>query len=179
MISGDPLVPGAEALGEAKAYLRVEGSDEDAMLERLIGSAAELCERFVRQALLRRGFSETLELSGAWTRLGVAPVQAISGVEGVRSDGSAFAISAEAYAIDIDAHGEGWVRVSQAGDAVRIKVAYQAGLAADWASLPEALRQGMVRLTAHLFTHRDGPGDAGPPAAVTALWRPWRRMRIG
>lgn len=179
MISGDPLVAGAAALGEAKAYLRVEGSEEDAMLERLIGSAAELCERFLQQALLRRGFSETLELSGAWTRLGMAPVQSISAVEGVRSDGSTVAISADSYAIDIDAHGEGWVRVSQVDDAVRIKVKYQAGVAADWASLPEALRQGMVRLTAHLFTHRDGPGDAGPPAAVTALWRPWRRMRIG
>ncbi len=179
MISGDPLVPGPTALGEAKAYLRVEGTDEDAMLERLIGSAAELCERFVRQALLRRGFSETLELSGTWTRLGMTPVQAISGIQGLRSDGSSFAFSADEYAIDIDARGDGWVRVTSPDDAVRMRVDYQAGLAADWTLLPEALRQGMVRLTAHLFTHRDAATDTGPPAAVTALWRPWRQVRLG
>lgn len=179
MIGGDPLVPGVAALNAAKVYLRVEGTDEDAMLERLIGSAAELCERFVRQALLARAFSETLTLSGTWARLGMAPVQTISGVEGVKSDGSTFAFSADAYAIDIDAHGDGWVRVTRPEDAVRMRVAYQAGLAADWASLPEALRQGMIRLTAHLFTHRDAATDAGPPAAVTALWRPWQRIRLG
>jgi uncharacterized phiE125 gp8 family phage protein len=179
MIGGDPLVPGAAALAAAKAYLRVVGSDEDAMIERLIGSAAELCERFVGQSLLARSFSETLELSGAWMRLGVGPVQAISAVEGVPADGPAFSLAAESYAIDIDARGDGWVRVTRAGDAVRIRVTYQAGLAAEWALLPEALRQGIVRLVAHFFTHRDAVVDAGPPAAVTALWRPWRRIRLG
>ena len=173
------MVPGAEALAAAKAYLRVAGSDEDAMMARLIGSAAELCEGFVGQALLVRGFSETLELSGAWTRLGVGPVQAISAVEGLSSEGAAFALAAEAYAIDIDARGDGWVRVTQPGEAVRIRVTYQAGLAAEWDLLPEALRQGIVRLVAHLFTHRDEAFDTGPPAAVTALWRPWRRIRLG
>ena len=60
----------------------------------------------------------------------------------------------------------------------RIAVAYRAGLAADWPSLPEALRQGAVRLVAHLHAHRDAGDDAGPPAAVAALWRPYRRMRL-
>jgi hypothetical protein len=36
-----------------------------------------------------------------------------------------------------------------------------------------------VRLTAHLYTHRSLDGGAGPPAAVTALWRPWRRLGLG
>ena len=35
---------------------------------------------------------------------------------------------------------------------------------------------GVVLLTAHLFDHRGG--ESAPPAAVTALWRPWRRMRL-
>jgi len=29
-----------------------------------------------------------------------------------------------------------------------------------------------------MFAHRDAPDDAGPPAVVAALWRPWRRMRL-
>lgn len=40
----------------------------------------------------------------------------------------------------------------------------------------EPLRQGIVRLVAHMHLHRDG--DQSPPAAVAALWRPWRRMRL-
>jgi hypothetical protein len=45
-----------------------------------------------------------------------------------------------------------------------------------WGAHP--LRQGVVRLAAHLYAERDGPELGGPPAAVTALWRPWRRMRL-
>ena len=85
---------------------------------------------------------------------------------------------AGAYEIDIDAQGDGWVRVTDA-EARRVKATYRAGLAATWADVPEPLRQGVVRLAAHFYTGRDKGGDAGPPAAVTALWRPWRRMPFG
>lgn len=41
---------------------------------------------------------------------------------------------------------------------------------------PPAVVQGIIRLAAHLYAHRDD--DAGPPAAVAALWRPYRQMRL-
>jgi hypothetical protein len=44
--------------------------------------------------------------------------------------------------------------------------------------VPEPLRQGIVRLAAHLYAAR-GEVEAVPPAAVAALWRPWRRVRLG
>jgi uncharacterized phiE125 gp8 family phage protein len=178
MISGDPLVPGAAAVEEAKAYARVVGVDEDALIGRLTASAAELCERFTGQALIARGFSETLAVSSAWMRLAATPVEAITGVEEL-SGADAAAMPADAYAIDIDANGDGWVRIIEAGEATRIRVSYRAGLAAEWRGLPEALRQGAARLATHFFTHRDAAEGGAPPAAVTALWRPWRRMSLG
>jgi uncharacterized phiE125 gp8 family phage protein len=178
MISGDPLVPGAAALGDARTYLRIEGVEEDGLVGRLVGTAAELCERFTGQALIARGFTETLASRGSWMRLGVTPVGVIAGVEALGADGVATPLAPDAYAIDIDANGDGWVRISQSLDAARVRVSYQAGLATEWTALPEALRQGVARLVAHLFTHRDTADGGGPPAAVTALWRPWRRMRL-
>jgi hypothetical protein len=50
-------------------------------------------------------------------------------------------------------------------------------MADDENGVPEPIRQGVLRLIAHLFTSRDGT-DGEPPAAVTALWRPYRRMRL-
>jgi hypothetical protein len=50
-------------------------------------------------------------------------------------------------------------------------------LAIDPNGVPEPLRQGILRLITHLFATRDGTGGE-PPAAVTALWRPYRRMRL-
>jgi hypothetical protein len=48
-------------------------------------------------------------------------------------------------------------------------------MAAQQNDVPEAIRQGVLRLVAHMFASRDGDGGS-PPAAVTALWRPYRRM---
>lgn len=51
--------------------------------------------------------------------------------------------------------------------------------ASEWADLPEAVRHGIVRLAAHQFRQRDDDRGAGlPPAAVAALWRPFRRLRV-
>jgi uncharacterized phiE125 gp8 family phage protein len=178
MVTAEPLEPGAAALAEAKAYLRIETEAEDALVARLVLSAAELCEAFTGRALLARGFVEQVPASAAWQRLRATPVLAISAVEAVPRDGAAFALPAGDYAIDIDAAGDGWIRVTAPGAATRLGVAYRAGLAAEWSGAPEALKQGIIRLAAHLYAHRDGEGDTGPPAAVAALWRPWRRLRL-
>ena len=179
MVTGESFDPGADALGEAKAYLRVAGTDEDELLARLVRAAGEHCESFTGKVLLARGFHETAAASSAWRRLTRTPVQAITGVEALREDGLPQALPVGAYAIDIDARGDGWIRVTQGGGAARVRVGYRAGLAESWAAVPEALRQGVVRLAAHFHAHRDGETGGAPPAAVTALWRPWRRLGLG
>lgn len=163
---------------EIKAYLRIATSDEDALLAGLLRSAAELCEAFTGRALIERAVEEKLPATAAWTRLGAAPVRAIEGLEAVGEDGTLEALPVGDYAIDIDAAGEGWVRLLTPGSAKSVRVSYRAGLAADRNGVPEPLRHGIVRLAAHLYTHRDNANGGGPPAAVTALWRPWRRLRL-
>jgi uncharacterized phiE125 gp8 family phage protein len=166
------------ALAELKALLRVTVSDEDALLAGLARGAAEMCEAFTGRALIDRAVEEELAASGGWTRLGAAPVRSIEGAAALGEDNIASPLAADAYAIDVDAAGDGWVRVHDAAGAKRVVVSYRAGMAADPNGVPEALRHGIVRLAAHLYTHREQAMPAGPPAAVTALWRPWRRLRI-
>jgi len=181
MIVGEPLALPPDAAGAAKEYLRVVGADEDALIAQLMLSAAELCESFTGQALIARAFVETLTANPSWQRLGRTPVRAISLIEEVPREGEPTALPSESYAIDIDANGDGWVRVNGTGDAPRARATYEAGLALEWADLPAALRQGCVRLAAHLYSHRASEGARSaqePPAAVTALWRPFRRMRL-
>lgn len=155
------------SLGEVKAYLRIDGAEEDALLAGLVRTAAALCEAFTGQVLIAEARSETVAADGEWHRLAATPVRSFEG---------AF-IGEDAAAFDslTDASGDGWVRLS---GSVPARVAVEAGIAADWNGVPEPLRQGIVRLTAHLYANRDAAGDAGPPAAVAALWRPWRRMRL-
>jgi uncharacterized phiE125 gp8 family phage protein len=168
----------AASRDEAKAYLRLDGTAEDGLIDGLVASATQLCEAFTGQVLIARAVEEAVPAGGAWHRLSSAPVSAIEKVEALAADGSAEMLPKGAYTADIDANGAGWVRLERAGAAGRLRVTYQAGLASEAAAVPAPLKQGIVRLVAHLYAHRDAPGDAGPPAAVAALWRPWRRMRL-
>ena len=174
----DAVPANAASLAEARAYLRLDGTDEDALLGRLIAASTALCEGFTGQVLLARAVVETVPVSADWRRLSLTPVGSITGLEGRSVTGENFTLAVDAYAVDIDAGGDGWVRVTSPGSAARADVHYRAGMADDWGGLPEAIRQGIVRLAAHMFSHRDDPDEAGPPAAVAALWRPWRRMRL-
>lgn len=163
-------------LEEAKAYLRLNGSGEDALLGRMIETATTLCEAFTGAVLVRRECVETIAAERRWQRLMHAPVVAITTVEAVSASGEAEALPADAYAIDIDATGTGWVRLTQAGGATRLRVTCRAGLVEAAGEVPAPLAQGVVLLAAHLFDRRETPG--APPAAIAALWRPWRRMRL-
>jgi uncharacterized phiE125 gp8 family phage protein len=172
------VAPAPVMVAEVKALLRVSTDDEDALIAGFVRSAAASCEAFTGQALIAREVREVVVANGVWQRLAAAPVRTIDAVAGVASDGSETLLATNDYAIDVDAAGEGWVRVPWRGARVRAAVQFSAGLAEDWNGVPEPLRQGIARLAAHLYTAR-GESEAAPPASVAALWRPWRRMRIG
>lgn len=162
------------SLAEAQAFARVETGEEEALLAGLLRSATGLCEAFTGRVLIERGFEEMIGATGVWQRLSVTPVRVIESVERVAADGSTAGLLPGEYEVDIDSRGDGWVKVSGEG---RVRVRGQAGMASDPNGVPEPLRQGIIRLTAHLFANRDGEGGE-PPAAVTALWRPYRRMKL-
>ena len=174
MLAGELTVPSV-TLAEAQAYVRIETGEEEAIVAGLIRAATSMCEQFTGRVILSRGFTETLRANGEWQRLSLTPVRSIDLVEAIGEDGSGTPLAASDYAIDIDSSGDGWVRMTNGGG--KAQVTGTAGMASDSNGVPEPIRQGIIRLTAHLFNSRDG-GGGDPPAAVTALWRPFRRMRL-
>ena len=176
-MTGIPAGAAEAAAAEVKAYLRIARDDTDVALAGFASAALALAEAFTGQVLIARAHQAVLPVTRGWRRLAPTPVRAITTVEGLPADGAPFALAIGDHAIDIDAAGDGWVRVTEPGAAARIRVSLAAGLASEWAALPEPLRQGVVRMAAHLHGERDG-AEAPPPASVTALWRPFRRMRL-
>ena len=175
-MSGNGLTLPVVTMSEAQAYVRIETGEEEALLAGLIRTASALCEAFLGQVVIAREFTADLPATGKWERLGPGPVQSVTLVETVDAAGLAMPVPSTGYAIDIAAAGDGWVRVVGA-DASRVRVTGSAGMALHENGVPEPIRQGVLRLVAHLFAARDGDGGE-PPAAVTALWRPYRRMRL-
>lgn len=169
----EPIV----TMSEAQAYVRIETGEEEALLAGLIRSASALCEAFINQVVISRPFECDLPASGQWERLPVTPVRSITDVAAVDANGVAASLASDGYTIDIDFAGDGWVRLAHAVPLGRVRVNGNAGMAESENEVPEPIRQGVLRLVAHLFSTRDGEGGQ-PPAAVTALWRPYRRMRL-
>lgn len=181
MVECEPLVLPPTAAAEAKAFVRAVHGEDDALIETLVRASAEVCETYTRRLLLARGVGETLRLDEGWIRLSRTPVREINMVAAVAPDGGVTPLRPEDHAIDIDAHGDGWVRLVNCATR-RVRVGYRAGLAEDWATLPDALRHGVVRLAGHFYALRSeaGPGSprVEPPASVAALWRPYRRVSL-
>lgn len=155
----------AEAVAAAKAMLRLEGPAEDMLMTRLARTALAMGEAFCGQRLVAREFAQVLVGTGDWQGLSERPVGAIVAVEGVPVD---------AYAIDIAA-GRGRVRLP-AG--TRATVRYVVGIADRWGGMPAPVAHGVVLLAVHLWENR-GTDGLPPPAAIAALWRPYRVMGIG
>lgn len=164
----EPIV----TIAEAQAFARVETGEEEAVLAGLVRTASAICEAFVNQAVIERSFVAAIRASADWQRIDVGPVRSITAV-----NSNGIPLPLMAYAIDIDAQGSGWVRIVDPAVAGRLEVVGTAGIATSQNGVPEPIRQGVLRLVAHLFNARDG-GGGEVPSAVTALWRPYRRMRL-
>jgi uncharacterized phiE125 gp8 family phage protein len=178
MLTRGAVVASAEAVAAAKDYLRIDGTGEDALVAGLVATAVESCEGFIGRVLIVRGMSETLVPGAAWQRLTAGPVVSVTSVTELAVNGVENAVAAAGYELDIDAHGSGRVRFLVGLATTRVVVRYQAGSGAGWAEIPGGLRQGIVRLVAHWHVYRDREEAPVPPAAVAALWRPERRMRL-
>ena len=174
-----PAALPAAALTELKDWLGITVSTDDAQLTSLLRTAIDLCEGFTGIMPLEQLCEAILPVGTGWQDLPARPVQAITQVQGIPAEGARFALPVADYALDLTADGAGRVRVLNPGAAGRIAVRFTAGLASGWSALPEALRHGAVRLAAHQYRQREEAGGGlVPPAAVAALWRPWRGLRL-
>lgn len=173
LASGD-LAP---ALAELKHWLGITRSADDAQLTALIGAGVESCEAFTGITPLACTIEETLGASHEWARLVTRPIAQVTGVELIDTGGARTAMAEDEYDLHLAGDGSGQLRLRRGPFASRVVVTLDAGLAPDWTSLPDGLRHGILRFAA--FLHREGEQAAGePPAAIAALWRPWRTLRL-
>ena len=178
---GDDIVPGAVpvSLNEARSWLRMGATIDDAVVAGLIRAATNICEAFIGKWLVAREGKEILPLTGGDTvHPGVRPIMAIDAVTLLFPDGTDVPLGEGGYRPFIDRDGTARVTIGDTGGAVQVEVAYRAGMAEGVNGIPEAIRQGILRMVQHLNDARDDAG-AAPPAAIAALWQPWRRLTLG
>jgi uncharacterized phiE125 gp8 family phage protein len=184
--------PAAEPLSltEAKAHLRVDGTDEDTLISSLVTAARVHVETSTRRALLTQGWTLALD---DWPARGLveiplAPLQAMSGIEIYDEDGVPETLDADAYEVDaaslppriLRRRGHVWPRPGLLAGGIHIDLTVGYGDTA--ADVPEPLRQAVRLLAAHWFEHREPVilGDVATrvPDAVEALLAPFRPVRL-
>lgn len=170
------------AVAELKSWLAISRSSEDGLLEGLVRSAFEVCEGFTGQAPLSQQVEERIAPLAGHHPLLSRPVRGLVSAHIEAQDGTRQSLDPAALNFSIDTDGKGSVTTTAAHDARALILRLDVGIAEDWSTLPPALQQGMIRLAAHEYRARDRTGPdrqlAFPPASVTALWAPWRIMRL-
>ncbi|HEV2597359.1 head-tail connector protein [Sphingopyxis sp.] len=174
------LLPGEVpvSLNEARGWLRLGPSLDDAVVAQLLRAATSICEAYIGQWLIVRTADEVLSLRGGAARPTARPVIAVEAVTLLAADDAQTALGAADYRLVREPGGAVRLVIAAPGDADRVSITYRAGLADGVNAVPEAIRQGIVRMTQHLHDARDGAA-ATPPAVIAALWQPWRMLSLG
>lgn len=178
------------SLAEAKAHLRIDGSDEDALLTSLIVAARMLVERTLGLALITQGW--LLYLDGAprsaFIALPIAPVQAVTAVRVYGPDDTPTELDEGTYSVDVLSEPARLMLSASAGQLAPLRrlngfeVAFTAGYGDAAADVPEPMRHALKLLVAHWFEHREpvvlGQLAEEVPATVAGLLLPYRRVRL-
>lgn len=169
---------------EAKAFLRVEHDDDDAVIAALIAAARVHVEAMTRRALLAQSWRFVLD---AWPKGGrvtprIGPLRSLLAARVFDADGEAHEIDGESFVVDaaanviaapcfaLPAPGR-----AQAGIALDVLCGY----GADAEDVPADLRQALRMLLAHWYDNRAATADgASVPAGVGALLAPYRMLAL-
>ncbi|MCA0979077.1 head-tail connector protein [Qipengyuania flava] len=78
----------------------------------------------------------------------------------------------------ITTHGEDALLLRLLQTAWQICASFTGHAAPGWDALDMGLRHGVIRFAAHQYRERDRGEASAMPAAVAALWRPFREVRL-
>lgn len=170
------------ALADLKAWLGISRPNEDDLLIGLLQASLATCEAFTGQAPLTQMIEEWAPPRAGLSVLTTRPVTSLVSVEVIAPGANRTALDASQYQVEFEASGTASINLVSSLDAQAVAVRVRAGIAGNWESVPAALKQGIIRLAAYYYRDRDRTGggktDAPPPSSVSALWRPWRTLRL-
>lgn len=169
--------PGTEpiTLTQAKAQLRVDGSDEDTILAALIAAARAHLESScgVRFAA-RTGATMKCDAFADLARLPEAPVTSITSITYIDTDGAAQTLSTDVYELRADGVEAAVVlKYNQSWPAIQLGSRITVTAAIGYSTAPSDITHAMLMLTSHFYDNRSavavGETAAEFPFAVNAL----------
>ena len=150
----------AVSLADAKAHLRIDTTDEDALIESMISTATRMAEAYTQRQIVSATFVATWPEppTGETLRLPITPLISVTSVT---VDGDAFT-DFTAVSDDTKAYLESdeWPREGE------VVVTYVAG----YTSTPPAFDAAIKMLVSGMFQHREAVTDAKLEMNHATMW---------
>ncbi|MDR3527228.1 MAG: head-tail connector protein [Rhizomicrobium sp.] len=169
------------SLADAKAHLKIDGTEEDALVTSLITAARARTEWHCGRALLTQNWCLRLDRwpSDNVVEIPLPPLQSVSSIATTNPDGIRNVMDPALYRIDAASEP---ARVCFATgpqhlrDRDGLEIAFTAGYG-EAAAVPQPIRQAILEITAELYAHR---GDDAVPVgrAGQVLLAPYRIFRL-
>lgn len=173
---------------EARAHLRVDHEDEDALIARLIRAAREAAELYTGRAFITQSWKLWLD---SWPEgtpralfLPKPPVIAVQTVATYDRSGTVTTLSTDDYIVDSAAVPgrivlkDTTVLPASLREANAIAVTFQAGYGANASNVPAAIRSGLLFLVAHFYEGRGDEAGLPLPRQALELLRPFKVMTL-
>ncbi|WP_171179423.1 head-tail connector protein [Ruegeria sp. HKCCD8929] len=193
MLIEETSVPDAALpVDQFKAHLRLgtgfaEDNVQDEVLKSFLRAAIAAIEARTGKVLIAREFSWSLN---GWRDRGgeVLPVAPVTGVDAVTladAEGVEAVVEVGSYRLEPDSQRPrlrpAGALLPAVGTGGSVKIAFTAGMAADWGGLPADLGQAVLLLAAHYYEYRNETalGDGCMPFGVTSLIQRYRMVRFG
>jgi len=166
-------------LADAKAYLKIDGSDEDALVTSLITASRARAEWHSGRALVTQSWCLRLDAWPGVVEIPLPPLQTVTSIATTTIDGIRSVIDPALYHVDSASEP---ARVCLPTRPLRLagrdclEIAFTAGYG-DATAVPQAIRQAILEITAELYAHR---GDDAVPLgrAGQVLLAPYRIFHL-
>lgn len=168
-------------LADAKLHLRVDGIDEDVLIEGYISAARLSIEAYAGLALLDQTWELVLDVwPGPVVDFNMGPVTSVLSVtvDGKTLSSDTYNLAPGLNARLIRTDGSNWPRPKSA--AAGIVVRFACGFGASSPDVPRDIRHAILMTLAHWYENRElmpGTGDQLTPS-VRRLLSPYRRLRL-
>lgn len=160
-------------LNEARAHLRVDVNDEDAIITSLIVAAREYCENYQSRSYITQTITVKLDAFGAANviELPRPPLQSVSSIKYIDVNGIEQTLGTGIYDVDtvsepgrvILSHGQSWP-TDVRGDINGIEVVCVCGYG-DASSVPQRIKEAIKLIVGHFYENR----ELTSPVTIQAL----------
>lgn len=174
---GEPL-----NLEEVKKHLRVDGSSDDTLITAVLQASRMRLEEETKRAFITQSWQMILDYAGSVIEIPRPPLQEVTKIETIGSDGVVTEVSSDLYVVDTDGEGKGRV-VLKSGCTWPVHRGYSSFIISfttgygEAKDVPSTIKRAILLYVTYLYENR-GDKSISVPVNIQNLIAPYKVLII-